>query len=39
MLVMVGLTMVVLAFFSSHAIAIGDPRPRHVPVAVTMPRR
>jgi hypothetical protein len=37
MLAMVGLTMVVLAFFSSYAIAIGDPSPRHVPVAVTAP--
>jgi hypothetical protein len=37
MLAMVGLTMVVLAFFSSYAAALGNPSPRHVPVAVTAP--
>jgi hypothetical protein len=37
MLAMVGLTVVVLAFFSSYAAALGKPSPRHVPVAVTAP--
>ena len=35
---MTRLTMVVLAFFSSYANAIGNPSPRHVPVAVTASR-
>jgi hypothetical protein len=37
MLAMLGLTTVVLAFFSSYAAALGTPSPRHVPVAVTAP--
>ena len=37
MLAMVGLTVVVVAFFSSYAAAFGKPSPRHVPVAVTAP--
>jgi hypothetical protein len=35
LLAMAGLTVVVLAFFSSYASAIGNPSPHHVPVAVT----
>jgi hypothetical protein len=37
MLAMVGLTVVVVAFFSSYASALGNPGPRHVPVAVSAP--
>lgn len=36
-LVMLGLTVVVVAFFSSYASALGNPSPRHVPVAVSAP--
>jgi hypothetical protein len=36
-LVMPGLTLVVLALFSSYASAFGKPSARHVPVAVTAP--
>jgi hypothetical protein len=36
-LVMLGLTVVVVAFFSSYACALGNPSPRHVPVAVSAP--
>lgn len=36
-LVMLGVTVVVVAFFSSYASALGKPSPRHVPVAVTAP--
>ena len=34
-LVMLGLTVVVVAFISSYASALGKPSPRHVPVAVS----
>ena len=37
LLVMLGLTVVVLAILSSYASALGNPSPRHVPVAVTAP--
>ena len=36
-LVMLGLTVVVVAFISSYASALGKPSPRHVPVAVSAP--
>jgi hypothetical protein len=36
-LVMLGLTVVVAAFISSYASALGKPSPRHVPVAVSAP--
>jgi hypothetical protein len=36
-LVVLGLTVVVVAFFSSYASALGKPSPRHVPVAVSAP--
>ena len=36
-LVMLGLTVVVVAFISSYASALGKPSPRHVPVAVNAP--
>ena len=36
-LVMLGLTVVVVAFFSSYASALGNPSPRHIPVAVSAP--
>jgi len=36
-LVMLGLTVVVVAFFSSYASALGKPSPRHVPVVVSAP--
>jgi hypothetical protein len=36
-LVVLGLTVVVVAFFSSYASAFGKPSPRHVPVAVSAP--
>jgi hypothetical protein len=34
---MLGLTVVVVAFISSYASALGKPSPRHVPVAVSAP--
>jgi hypothetical protein len=37
MLAMLGLTVVVAAILSSYASALGNPVPRHVPVAVTAP--
>jgi hypothetical protein len=37
MLAILGLTVVVLAIVSSYAIGLGNPRPRHVPVAVMAP--
>ena len=36
-LVMLGLTVVIVAFISSYASALGKPSPRHVPVAVSAP--
>jgi hypothetical protein len=36
-LVVLGLTVVVVALFSSYASALGHPSPRHVPVAVSAP--
>ena len=36
-LVMLGVTVVVVAFISSYASALGKPSPRHVPVAVRAP--
>jgi hypothetical protein len=36
-LAVLGLTVVVVAFFSSYASALGKPSPRHVPVAVSAP--
>jgi hypothetical protein len=36
-LVTLGLTVVVVAFISSYASALGNPSPRHVPVAVSAP--
>jgi hypothetical protein len=36
-LVMLGVTVVVAAFISSYASALGKPSPRHVPVAVSAP--
>jgi hypothetical protein len=36
-LVMLGLTVVVVAFISSYASALGKPSPRHVPVAASAP--
>lgn len=36
-LAVAGLTLVVVAFFSSYASALGNPSPRHVPVAVAAP--
>jgi hypothetical protein len=38
LLVVAGLTLVVLAFFSSYASALGNPTPRHIPVAVAASR-
>ena len=37
MLAMLGLTVVVVALLSSYASGLGNPGPRHVPVAVTAP--
>jgi hypothetical protein len=37
MLAVLGLTVVVLAILSSYASALGNPSPRHVPVAVSAP--
>jgi hypothetical protein len=37
MLAMLGLTVVVLVILSSYASALGNPSPRHVPVAVSAP--